>query len=37
MSVEEAHKVLFEEGLKVRYEVAGKKYVDAALQNGSSS
>ena len=34
--VSAAHKTLYDEGLKVRYEVAGKKYVDAALANGSS-
>lgn len=36
MSSAEAHKVLFEEGLKIRYEVAGKLYVDTALAAGSS-
>ncbi|TVY25651.1 4-carboxymuconolactone decarboxylase [Lachnellula hyalina] len=35
-SVAEAHKTLFDEGLKIRYEVAGKSYVDKALVNGSS-
>lgn len=35
-SSSEAHKVLFNEGLKVRYEVAGKEYVDRSLANGSS-
>lgn len=35
-SVADAHKTIFEEGLKVRYEVAGKTYVDKALENGSS-
>ncbi|POR31399.1 Uncharacterized protein TPAR_08397 [Tolypocladium paradoxum] len=34
--VSKAHKLLFEEGLKVRYEVAGKPYVDRSLANGSS-
>ncbi|KAI0121266.1 4-carboxymuconolactone decarboxylase [Xylariales sp. AK1849] len=34
--VAKAHKVLFDEGLKVRYEVAGKTYVDRSLSNGSS-
>ncbi|KAJ2901600.1 hypothetical protein MKZ38_001620 [Zalerion maritima] len=31
-----AHKTLFDKGLKVRYEVAGPAYVDAALAGGSS-
>jgi 4-carboxymuconolactone decarboxylase len=35
-NVKSAHKILFEEGLKIRYEVAGKTYVDKSLQNGSS-
>lgn len=35
-NIEQAHKALFDEGLKVRREVAGAKYVDAALKNGSS-
>lgn len=35
-SVRAAHETLFQEGLKIRYEVAGKAYVDKALQNGSS-
>lgn len=34
--ISEAHKALFDKGLKVRYEVAGKEYVDRALANGSS-
>ena len=34
--LEAAHKTLFEEGLKIRYEVAGKEYVDKSLANGSS-
>lgn len=34
--IESAQKQLYDEGLKVRYDVAGKKYVDAALENGSS-
>lgn len=34
--VRAAHEALFQEGLKIRYEVAGKAYVDKALQNGSS-
>ena len=32
----EAQKVIYDAGLETRYAVAGKKYVDAALQNGSS-
>ncbi|TVY45839.1 4-carboxymuconolactone decarboxylase [Lachnellula subtilissima] len=35
-SVVKAHQTLFDEGLKIRYEVAGKTYVDKALVNGSS-
>ncbi|TVY48172.1 4-carboxymuconolactone decarboxylase [Lachnellula occidentalis] len=35
-NVAKAHKTLFDEGLKIRYEVAGKTYVDKALVNGSS-
>lgn len=31
-----AHDTLFAEGLRIRYEVAGPKYVDAALAGGSS-
>ncbi|KXJ87811.1 4-carboxymuconolactone decarboxylase [Microdochium bolleyi] len=31
-----AHETLFAEGLKIRYEVAGTQYVDAALIGGSS-
>jgi 4-carboxymuconolactone decarboxylase len=36
ISLEEAHKRLFDEGLKIRYEVAGKAYVDKSLANASS-
>lgn len=32
----EAHSTIFGEGLKIRYQVAGKEYVDRSLQNGSS-
>ncbi|KAK3312716.1 4-carboxymuconolactone decarboxylase family protein [Apodospora peruviana] len=32
-----AHKTLFEQGLKIRYEVAGPAYVDAALAGGASN
>lgn len=32
----EAHSVIFDEGLKMRYKVAGKEYVDRSLKNGSS-
>ena len=35
-AVKDAHKTIFDEGLKVRYEVAGKEYVDKSLANGSS-
>ncbi|TVY54159.1 4-carboxymuconolactone decarboxylase [Lachnellula cervina] len=35
-TVGKAHKTLFDEGLKIRYEVAGKTYVDKALVSGSS-
>lgn len=35
-SVAKAHKTLFDQGLKIRYEVAGKMYVDKAIVNGSS-
>ncbi|KAM0185127.1 hypothetical protein ACHAPI_012277 [Fusarium lateritium] len=31
-----AHKTLFDQGLKIRYEVAGPAYVDAALAGGCS-
>jgi len=34
--IKEAHSTLFDQGLKIRYEVAGKEYVDRALANGSS-
>lgn len=33
--VRKAHEILFNEGLKMRYQVAGKEYVDRSLQNGS--
>lgn len=32
--IKHAHEVLFNEGLKMRYQVAGKEYVDASLKNG---
>ena len=32
----QAHETLFEDGLAMRYKVAGKAYVDKALENGSS-
>ncbi|KAB5580382.1 AhpD-like protein [Coniochaeta sp. 2T2.1] len=35
-SVAAAHKTLFDQGIKIRYEVAGASYVDAALANGAS-
>ena len=34
--VKKAHEVLFNEGLKMRYQVAGKDYVDKALKAGST-
>lgn len=34
--VKAAHETLFAQGLQIRYEVAGPKYVDAALAAGSS-
>lgn len=34
--IQEAHQTLYEEGLKVRREVAGPEYVEAALKAGSS-
>lgn len=34
--IKEAHKVIFDEGLKVRYDVAGAEYVDRSLKAGSS-
>lgn len=34
--VSNAHKTLFDEGIKMRYQVAGKAYVDRTLQAGSS-
>lgn len=30
--IAKAHKVLYNEGIKMRYQVAGKEYVDRALQ-----
>jgi 4-carboxymuconolactone decarboxylase len=35
-SISEAHKAIFAEGLKIRYEVAGSIYVDRSLAAGSS-
>lgn len=35
-SLGDAHKRLFDEGLKIRYEVAGKPYVDRSLSSVSS-
>ncbi|CAC9889526.1 unnamed protein product [Aureobasidium pullulans] len=32
-----AHKAIFDQGLKIRYEVAGKAYVDQSLERGSSN
>ena len=34
--VQEAHKTLYEHGLKIRREVAGNDYVDRSLRNGAS-
>jgi 4-carboxymuconolactone decarboxylase len=34
--IEEAHKILFEEGIKIRREVAGDAYVERALQRHST-
>lgn len=34
--LEQFHKKLFEEGLKVRREVVGDEYVNKALENGST-
>ncbi|KAL2839395.1 CMD-domain-containing protein [Aspergillus pseudoustus] len=36
LSVKDAHERLFLEGLQIRYEVAGKAYVDRSLSNASS-
>ncbi|GAB7348997.1 hypothetical protein MBLNU459_g7975t1 [Dothideomycetes sp. NU459] len=33
---QDAHSVLYETGIKMRYQVAGKEYVDKAIANGSS-
>ena len=33
---EVAHSVLFEDGMKMRCRVAGKEYVDRAMENASS-
>ena len=33
--IKRAHEILFNEGLKMRYQVAGKEYVDASLKNKS--
>lgn len=34
--LKDAHKLLFDSGLRTRYAVAGKEYVDKSLANGSS-
>ncbi|CAG8909730.1 unnamed protein product [Penicillium egyptiacum] len=34
-SLDDAHKRLFDEGLRIRYEVAGKPYVDRSLSSAS--
>ncbi|KAH6679069.1 AhpD-like protein [Halenospora varia] len=36
-AISSAHEILFNEGLRIRYEVAGKAYVDQSLANGSSA
>jgi hypothetical protein len=33
--IKKAHEILFNEGVKMRYQVAGKEYVDAALKKRS--
>lgn len=33
--IKKAHEILFNEGVKMRYQVAGKDYVDAALKKRS--
>ncbi|KAJ5365737.1 hypothetical protein N7517_008623 [Penicillium concentricum] len=35
-SLDDIHKRLFDEGLRIRYEVAGKHYVDRSLSSASS-
>jgi len=35
--IKKAHEVLFNEGLKMRYQVAGKDYVDTSLKNGKGT
>lgn len=34
--IKKAHEVLYNEGIKMRYQVAGKEYVDAALKNAEN-
>ncbi|KAF2160915.1 hypothetical protein M409DRAFT_70200 [Zasmidium cellare ATCC 36951] len=34
--IKKAHEVLYNEGIKMRYQVAGKEYVDAALANAKN-
>lgn len=34
--LDEAHKIIFDNGIHIRYEVAGKEYVDRSLAKGSS-
>lgn len=34
--IAKAHQVLYNEGIKMRYQVAGKEYVDAALKNAKN-
>jgi hypothetical protein len=33
--IKKAHEILFNEGVRMRYQVAGKEYVDAALRKRS--
>lgn len=34
--IAQAHKVLYDEGIRMRYQVAGKEYVDNALKNADN-
>lgn len=34
--VKKAHEILYNEGIKMRYQVAGKQYVDASLKAGDN-
>jgi 4-carboxymuconolactone decarboxylase len=35
-TTDDAHKILYDQGLKIRYDVAGPTYVDAALRDGDT-